>query len=737
MKMKRLLLLPLLWCSLASAQVKIGDNPQTIGPASLLELESTDRVLVLTRVTTAQMEAITPSGGGLVYNTEEDCLFYHNGQRWINICEALGLSFTAEPIVNEFPTIAITRQGDTVNFEVGQIRGSNIVDFSISGQDIQDNVINQNKLADASVGTDELQDNAVTAAKIGGDVAGTGLIQNPAGALEVDVTAISGNGDIVSQDLVVGGVANALLGEVTLEIAPGAVGTPELANNAVTSVNIADGQVAAEDLADDAVTAEKLDASVVGAGLAQNAAGALEVDVTGIAGDGTLSSPLGTIALAGNPGNALFENVEMDVAVQNIISSDLNNDLVLGSDGAIYINVGSVQTSETITNLTQDINTGIINYINENGVNQTANIASSDSGNLLIIGSDGGGFINQSAIIANETTTSLVQNTTTGVITYTNENGVAQTANTTSSDTGNLLRTGTDGGSFIDQSAITDNETITSLAQDPTTGVITYTNEEGADQTANITSVDSGNLLITGSDGGSFIDQTVLDGTFATDTELSNIIPSGTQGSIFFSDGAGSLVENNAQLFWDNLELKLYVGNQVITESDVKLNVGGTIRTQFIKGASGSSGLPTYRFNDNQDTGMYLEDASGILAFSTNNIEALRIDNIQNVGIQQASPSSALHLGGSFATPIRSETTNVTLTEADHTVILETGVTLLTLPPADISNAGRIYIIKNKTGVNVPTNLNYLDLNGIASNDIAPGVIWLQSDGIGNWEQIN
>jgi hypothetical protein len=77
------------------------------------------------------------------------------------------------------------------------------------------------------------------------------------------------------------------------------------------------------------------------------------------------------------------------------------------------------------------------------------------------------------------------------------------------------------------------------------------------------------------------------------------------------------------------------------------------------------------------------------------------------------------------------------LTEADHTVILETGVTLLTLPPADISNAGRIYIIKNKTGVNVPTNLNYLDLNGIASNDIAPGVIWLQSDGIGNWEQIN
>ena len=131
-------LLALLLCQALSAQVKIGDNPQTIDPTSLLELESTQQVLVITRVTTSQMEAISPGNGALVYNTDEACLFYHNGQRWINLCEALGLSFTNDPIVNRDSTIIITEFEDRINFEVGRIRGgddtgefNNIIDFLI------------------------------------------------------------------------------------------------------------------------------------------------------------------------------------------------------------------------------------------------------------------------------------------------------------------------------------------------------------------------------------------------------------------------------------------------------------------------------------------------------------------------------------------------------------------------------------------------------------------------------
>ncbi len=166
-------ILILLLCQALSAQVKIGDNPQTINPASLLELESTQQVLVITRVTTEQMEAIVPSNGALVYNIDESCLAYYDGERWINLCEALRLSFTTDPIVNQDTTMIITEIGDQINFEVGRIRGgddsgvfNNIVDFSVTSQDIQNNAINAAKLAPNSVGNEEIEDNAVTAAEI-------------------------------------------------------------------------------------------------------------------------------------------------------------------------------------------------------------------------------------------------------------------------------------------------------------------------------------------------------------------------------------------------------------------------------------------------------------------------------------------------------------------------------------------------------------------------------------------
>ncbi|MBP2834386.1 hypothetical protein J8281_19570, partial [Aquimarina sp. U1-2] len=79
----------------------------------------------------------------------------------------------------------------------------------------------------------------------------------------------TGDGNITSSDLTVGGDANALLGDVTLEIAPNAVGTAEIA--------------------DDAVTAATINSDIAGTGLTQNASGALEVDGTAITGDGNIT----------------------------------------------------------------------------------------------------------------------------------------------------------------------------------------------------------------------------------------------------------------------------------------------------------------------------------------------------------------------------------------------------------------------------------------------------------------
>ncbi|MEN8790026.1 MAG: hypothetical protein ABF295_10960, partial [Flavobacteriaceae bacterium] len=76
------------------AQVKIGDNPNTIDPASIVELESTDKAFVLTRVSDIQMQRITPLRGALVYNTDTQCVHYFDGSNWSNLCEGGTSGFT-------------------------------------------------------------------------------------------------------------------------------------------------------------------------------------------------------------------------------------------------------------------------------------------------------------------------------------------------------------------------------------------------------------------------------------------------------------------------------------------------------------------------------------------------------------------------------------------------------------------------------------------------------------------
>ena len=79
-EMKKLLLLALVVLSMTlQAQVKIGDNPTTIGASSLLELESTNKGVVLPRV--ANTAAITtPVNGMMIYDISSNCAkVYENG----------------------------------------------------------------------------------------------------------------------------------------------------------------------------------------------------------------------------------------------------------------------------------------------------------------------------------------------------------------------------------------------------------------------------------------------------------------------------------------------------------------------------------------------------------------------------------------------------------------------------------------------------------------------------------
>jgi len=82
--MKYLIAFSLLFLSAYTyAQVKIGDNPNTIAPASILELEDTNRGVLIPRMTTAQRDAISSPPNGLqVYNTTTNTMDVYRDDQW-------------------------------------------------------------------------------------------------------------------------------------------------------------------------------------------------------------------------------------------------------------------------------------------------------------------------------------------------------------------------------------------------------------------------------------------------------------------------------------------------------------------------------------------------------------------------------------------------------------------------------------------------------------------------------
>ena len=147
---------------------------------------------------------------------------------------------------------------------------------------------------------------------------------------------------------------------------------------------------------------------------------------------------------------------------------------------------------------------------------------------------------------------------------------------------------------------------------------------------------------ITSGDGSITINQT------GNDFDLSvPSLPTGTSGSVFFSNGAG-LDENNSQFYWDNTNTRLGIGTD---NPAVELHVAlGQVRAVSFAGeqASSSASTPTYRFNTGTNNdGMFMPNDDEI-GFSTAGIEAMRIIANRNVGINIALPVERLHVVGNI-----------------------------------------------------------------------------------------
>ncbi len=84
-------------------QVKVGNNAASIDPSAILELEATNKGLLIPRLTSFQRDAISnPAAGLIIYNTETRCFNFFVGPDWFESCgiktlppaPVLGANFT-------------------------------------------------------------------------------------------------------------------------------------------------------------------------------------------------------------------------------------------------------------------------------------------------------------------------------------------------------------------------------------------------------------------------------------------------------------------------------------------------------------------------------------------------------------------------------------------------------------------------------------------------------------------
>lgn len=215
--------------------------------------------------------------------------------------------------------------------------------------------------------------------------------------------------------------------------------------------------------------------------------------------------------------------------------------------------------------------------------------------------------------------------------------------------------------------------------------------------------------------------------------DITDLLPATyTPGSILYTNLTGEPEENNSQLFWNSTLNRLGIGTNAPTH---KLQVAGQLRANSLVSEDGTASAPSYRFNDDSDTGMY-RSGTNELSFVVGSKNVLTLAANENIGIATlTSPTSKLEIGGSFATAIDVTTGDLTLDETHHTIILG-GSHNITLPAAN-SCKGRIYVIKNPYTLVIAASIStYKSLVGLdVSLILNLKTIWLQSDGV-NWQQI-
>ena len=822
MKLKKYLVTLLISTSFCSvAQVKIGNNPQNINPSSVLELESATKVLVITRMNTVQMNAITATQGGMVYNTDTGCVHYHNGLNWLNLCDGLNntnnisltdngdgtFTFTdgggtqvnfngsdQQTFSADDATMVVTQNGDDFGFRVGIVKSAQIGDFSIGSVDIQNNAITQDKLADASVGAGELRDGEVGSTQIadGGilpvDIAPGGinqvLVTTDSGITEwvtktdleaavTDQATITGSGTTADPFKIGNQVLNEIIGNTDAILA----NDTDIADNTVnitantTAIVSNDTNIAALNTTT-AINATNIAANT--ASITANATAIVSNDTDIAALNAT--SATNVIDIGANTANitanttAIVSN-DTDIAALNATSA--TNVIDIGANTAAITALNS--SKEDVANKSNDTALGnsttlyptqnaVKNYVDnaitsseglDNDTSPTNEIQ--DLNQVLTAGADAGNTIITNLgtpINANDATTkTYVDNaiiTSEGLDNDTSITNEIQNLNqvlTTGADAGNTIITNL--GAPVNANDATtktyvDNAITISAGLDNDTST---TNEiQNLNQVLTV-GADAGNTIITNlgapvnaSDAAT---KQYIDNAIATPVStLAPITGSTIAGQFFISDANGGLTPIPVdEMFFD------ITNNRIGFNTDTpqqKFHVASEVRGTSFASSQGTENQPAYSFytNDDANTGMY-RIAADRLGFSTGGTNAVTIDPDQNVGIgTNTTPTSKLDVAGALALPVTNTTTNITLDNTHHTLIIDVDLASTDISieiPDPNTCKGRIYILKIFGNFfDVTATVPYMDSNGgeVLQATALSGVIWLQSNG-SIWHQVN
>jgi len=294
--------------------------------------------------------------------------------------------------------------------------------------------------------------------------------------------------------------------------------------------------------------------------------------------DGTIgpAGPQGPIGLTGPAGPQGIPGNDGAIGPQGGIGLIINgtNTTVTGTGTAVdpyQINTPFPPTTVSNTSLNNTLSTTVNGVVSSGAPIVNSNIVSLTGSSLTttVNGVASTALDLAPAIAAGQITTNLGQAAATGIITYTNEEGTAQTALLTSTDPGNIIAIGTDGGALLTAADI---PAVTSVSNASTVNTSTVTVNGVVSSGAPIVNTNETSII-----GTNLI--TSVNDVASAPLDLTPLLRSGTTNVLESINGNLFSIVNGVAT---NPTPVLFSATNGLNSTDGKVGLGGTLNTSTV-----------------------------------------------------------------------------------------------------------------------------------------------------------